>query len=69
MHLGVAHPGRDLVLVQLLEEPQHDHLTLQLEQPRHQAGQGQQVLWLLPSFRGGDQVAQAKVGVGAGGLV
>jgi hypothetical protein len=30
VHLGAADPGCDLVLVQILEEPQHDDLTLQL---------------------------------------
>ena len=29
VHLGVADPGRDLILVQVLEEPQHDDLALQ----------------------------------------
>jgi hypothetical protein len=69
VHLGEADPGRDIVLVQLLEEPQHDDLALQLRQPRHQARQRQQILWLLPSLRLGDQVAQATVGVVTHGLV
>ena len=43
--------------------------SLQLRQPRYQARQGQQILWLLPSLRLGDQVAQAAVGVVAHGLV
>ena len=45
VHLGEADPGRDGVLVQVLKEPKHDHLALQLRQGRHQAGQGQQVLY------------------------
>ena len=40
VHPGEADPGRDGVLVQLLEEPKYDHLALQLRQGGHQAGQG-----------------------------
>ena len=69
VHLGEADPGRDLVLVQVLEEPQDDNLAFQLRELRHQAGQGQQVLWLLPGSRRGQQVAEAKVAFVAGWLV
>jgi hypothetical protein len=35
VHLREADPGRDLVLVQVLEEPQDDDLALQLRQGSH----------------------------------
>jgi hypothetical protein len=41
VHLGAADPGGDLILVQVLEEPQHDDLTLQSREGGEQAAQGQ----------------------------
>jgi hypothetical protein len=69
VHLGVANLGGDGVLVQVLKEPHHDDLALQLRQAGDQTGQGQQVFWFLPGSGGGDQVAQTGVGVVAGWLV
>ena len=69
MHLGVADPGRDFVLVQILEEPQHDDLAFQLRQRSDQAGQNQYVFWLLPDSRRHHQIAQTSITVDADGLV
>src|SRR5512133_2484381 len=69
VHLGEADPGRNGVLMQVLKEPQHNDLTLQLRQSCYQAGQGQQVLGLLPGCRRGHQIAKAKVGFVASWLV
>ena len=42
----------------VLKEPKRDHLALQLRQGRQQAGQGQQVLRLLPGCRRDHQLAE-----------
>jgi hypothetical protein len=52
LHLGVADPGRDVVLVEVLVEPQDDGLALQFGQLGDQAGQDEQILWILPGVQG-----------------
>jgi hypothetical protein len=53
-----SQPWPRWVLVQVLKEPKRDHLALQLRQGRQQAGQGQQVLRLLPGCRRDHQLAE-----------
>src|SRR4029453_12395100 len=69
VHLGEADPGRDGVLIQLMEEPKNDDLALQFRQCRYEAGKRQQILWFLPVRRCSHQIAKAQVGFGAGRLV
>src|SRR5215211_8639444 len=69
VHLGEADPGCDLILVQVLEEPQQDDLTFQLWQGGDQARQGQQIFRFLPGARRRHQVPQRYVPVLADWLV
>jgi hypothetical protein len=66
---GEADPGCDLILVQVLEEPQQDDLTFQLWQGGDQARQGQQIFRFLPGGRRRHQVPQRYVPVLADWLV
>src|SRR5829696_6728526 len=61
VHLGAAHPGGDVVLVEVVEEAQDHDLALRLGQAVDQPGQQEQVLQLLPGRGGRQPVAQGGV--------
>jgi len=58
VHLGEADPGSDGVLVQVLKERSTITSRSSSGRGRHQAGQGQQVLWFLPGCRRDHQLAE-----------
>ena len=68
VHLGVADLGRNLVLIQVVEEPQHDHLPLSSGRAATSPG-GPTDSLAPPWLRARHPVAQATVGVVADGLV
>src|SRR5829696_358193 len=69
VHLGAPDPGGDVVLVQVVEEPQDHDLALRLGQAVDQAGQQEEVLRLLAGRGGREAVAKGGVALLADLLV